>query len=134
MFCHAVTVVFFFWGPVVTKVAMTFSVAEPMVFHVYCFQFFDDLVFDNAKCSGVVRLRWCWRLGMTHEFESMAGRDSLSAVCVESSHLGLCHQGHDRFDYLCNCEDGTIIWWFGGAAGHKKCLPARLPERYDALL
>jgi hypothetical protein len=48
---------------------------------------------------------------MTHEFKSMASGDSLSAVYVESSHLGLCHQGHDRFDYLCNCEDGAIVWW-----------------------
>ncbi len=49
MFCHVVAIVFFAWGPVVSKLAWTFSVAEPMIFHVDCFQFFDDVVVDNAK-------------------------------------------------------------------------------------
>ncbi len=62
---------------------------------------------------------------MTHEFKSMASRDGFSAVYVESSHLSLCCQGHDCFDYLCNCEDGAIVWWFGGVAGHEE-MPARL--------
>ena len=90
MFCHIVALVFFAWGPVVSKLATTFSVAEPMVFHVHCFQFFDEVVVDDTKCSGVVCLHWCQRLGMTHEFKSMASRDGLSAVYVESSHLSLC--------------------------------------------
>ncbi len=90
IFCHIVTLVFFAWGPVVSKLALAFSVAEPMVFHVYCFQFFDDIVVDGAKCSGVVYLHWCWSLGMTHEFKSMASKDGFSAVYVESSHLSLC--------------------------------------------
>jgi hypothetical protein len=71
---------------------------------------FDDVVVDNTQCSGVVRLHWCRRLGMIHEFKSMASKDGLSGVYVESSHLGLRHQGHDRFDYLRNCEDGAIVW------------------------
>ncbi len=100
--------------------ALTFSVAEPMVFHVHCFHFVDEVVVDDAKCSGVVCLHWCWRLGMTHEFESMASGGGLSAVDVESSHLSICHRGHDRLDYLCNCEDGTIVWWFGGVIGHEE--------------
>ncbi len=58
-----------------------------MVFHVHCFKFLDDLVVDNAECSGVVRLHWCQRLGMTHEFKSMAGGDGLSTLYVESPHL-----------------------------------------------
>ncbi len=53
MFFHVVAVVFFACGPVVSKLAATFSVTEPMVFHVHYFQFFDDVVADNAKCSGV---------------------------------------------------------------------------------
>ncbi len=65
MFFHIV-------GPVVSKLASTFSVMEPMVFHVHCFQFLDDNFVDNTKCSGVVRLHWCQRLGMAHEFKSMA--------------------------------------------------------------
>ncbi len=111
MFCHVVAIVFFAWGPVVLKFASTFSVAvaEPMVFHLHCFHFFDDIVADAAKSSGVVHFHWHWRLGMTHEFESLASGDGLSAVYVESSHLSLCRQGHDRVDYLCNCEDGTIV-------------------------
>jgi hypothetical protein len=56
MVCHVVTIAFFAWGTVVSKLASTFSVAEPMVFHIHCFQFFDDIVVDNAKCSGL-----CWR-------------------------------------------------------------------------
>ncbi len=36
--------VFFAWGPVVSKMATTFSVAEPMVFHVHCFQFLMTLL------------------------------------------------------------------------------------------
>ncbi len=119
MFCHVVAIVFFAWGPVVSKLSLTFSVAEPMVFHGHCFQLLDEVVVDNTKCSGVVHLHWCWRLGMTHEVKSMVGGDGLSAVYVESSHLSLCHQGHDRLDYLCNCEDGAIVWWCGGVVGHK---------------
>jgi hypothetical protein len=41
MFCHIVAVVLFAWGPVVLKLSSTFSVAEPMVLHVHCFQFLD---------------------------------------------------------------------------------------------
>ncbi len=58
-----VTIVFFAWGPVVLKLSLTFSVAEPMVFHVHCFQFLDDVVVDNAKCSGSVCIEvggWGW--------------------------------------------------------------------------
>ncbi len=110
MFCHIVAVVFFAWGPVVSKSSLTFPVAEPMVFHAHCFQFLDDVVIDNTKCSGVVCLHWCWRLGMAHEFKGMAGGDGLYAVDVESPHLSLCCQGHDCLDNLCNCEDGTIVW------------------------
>ncbi len=75
---------------------------------------------------------------MTHEFKSVASRDGLSAVYVESSHLGLCRQGHDHFDYLCNCEDGTIVQWFSGVTGHEKFPPAQLrdfdSERYNVSL
>jgi hypothetical protein len=75
---------------------------------------------------------------MTHEFESMEGGDGLSAVYVESSHLSLCHRGHDRLDYLCNCEDGTIVRCLAVLLDMKKCPLARLHafdlERYDALL
>ncbi len=138
MFCHVVAIVFFAWGPVVSKLATTFFVAEPTVFHDHCFQFFDDIVVDDAKCSGVACLHWCQRLGMTHEFESIASGDGLSAVYVESSHLGLCHPGHDRLDYLYDCEDGTFVWWFGRVAGYEKCPPAWLhafdSERSNALL
>ncbi len=77
-------------------------------------------------------------MGETHEFKSMASKDGLSAVYVESSHLSLCRQGHDHLDYLCNCEDGTIVWWFGGVVGYEE-MSAHLVctfdlERYDASL
>ncbi len=75
---------------------------------------------------------------MIHEFKSMASGDGLSAVCVESYHLGLCPRGHDRFDYLCNVRMAPL---FGGLAellDMKKCPPARLhafdSERYTVLL
>jgi hypothetical protein len=57
---------------------------------------------------------------MTHELKSVASGDGLSAVYLESSHLGLCCQGHDCFDYLCNYKDGAIVWQFGGVSGHRK--------------
>ncbi len=57
---------------------------------------------------------------MAHEFKGMAGGDSFSAVDVESPYLGLCRQGHDRLDNLCNCEDGAIFWWFGCVVGHEE--------------
>ncbi len=47
---------------------------------------------------------------MAHEFKSMADGDGLSEVYVESPHISLCCQGHNRLDNLCNCEDGTIVW------------------------
>ncbi len=72
MFCHVVAVVLFAWGPVVFKLSLVFSVTEPMVFHVHCFQFLDNIVVDNAECSGVVPLHWGPRLGMAHEFEGMS--------------------------------------------------------------
>ncbi len=66
-------VVLFAWGPVVSKLSSTFSVVEPMVLHVHSFQFLDNIVVDNAKCSGVARLHWGWRLGMANEFGSEVG-------------------------------------------------------------
>jgi hypothetical protein len=44
MFCHVVAIDFFAWGPVVLKLATTFSVMETMVFHVQCFQFLMTLL------------------------------------------------------------------------------------------
>ncbi len=120
MFGHVVAVFFFVWGPVVLKLALSFSVVESMVFYVHCFQFFDDVVVDGAQCSSVVCLQWCWRLGMAHEFKCMAGGDGLSAVYVEMPHLSLGCQGHDSLDNLCKCEDGAIIWWFGNVVGHEE--------------
>jgi hypothetical protein len=87
MLCHVVAVVLFAWDLVVLKLSSTFSVVEPMVFHFHCFQFLDNIVVDNAECSGVVCLHWGQRLGMAHEFKGMAGGDSFSAVDVESPHL-----------------------------------------------
>ncbi len=45
---------FFAGGPVVSILTLPFSVAEPMVFHVHCFQFFDDVVVDLMMPSAVV--------------------------------------------------------------------------------
>jgi hypothetical protein len=120
MLCHVVTIIFFAWGPVVLKLFSIFSVAEPMVFHVHCFQFLDYVVVDGAKCSGIVHLYWDRRLGMAHEFKGMVGGDGFSAVDVESSHLSLCRQGHDRLDNLWDNEDGAIVWWFGSVVGHEE--------------
>ncbi len=66
---------------------------------------------------------------MAHEFKGVAGRDDFSAFDVESPHLSLCHQGHDRLDNLCDCEDGAIVGWFGSVVGHEEmssCLAAHL--------
>jgi hypothetical protein len=120
MLCYVVAVVLFAGGPVVSKLSSTFSVAEPMVFHAHCFQFLHNVVVDNAECSSVVHLHWGWRLGIAHAFEGMAGRDSFSAVDVQSPHLSLCRQGHDRLDNLCDCANGAIVWWFGSVVGHEK--------------
>jgi hypothetical protein len=75
MLCHVVAIAFFAWGPEVSKLSSTFSVVDPMVFHVHCFQFLNDVIVDDANCSGIVRLHWCQRLGMAHEFEGIAGGD-----------------------------------------------------------
>ncbi len=99
--CHVVAIVLFAWGPVVLKLSLTFSVVEPMVFRVHCFQFLDSIVVDNPECSGIVQ----------HGF---------SAVDVECPHLSLCCQGHDRLDNLYDCEDGAIAWRFGCVAGHEE--------------
>jgi hypothetical protein len=48
MLC-VVAVVFFAWGPVVLKLATTFSVIEPMVFHVHCFQFLMTLLLTSLS-------------------------------------------------------------------------------------
>jgi hypothetical protein len=122
MFFHIVVVVLFAWGQVVSKLSSTFSVVEQTViqFHVHCLQILDNIVVDDAKCSGAVRLHWGWRLGLAHEFEGMAGRNCFSAVDLEYPHLSLCCGGHDPLDNLCNCEDDTIVWWFGCAVGHGK--------------
>ncbi len=81
MVCYVVATVLFAWGPVVSKLSSTFSVVEPMVFHVHCFQFLDNIVIDNAKCSDVVCLHWGWSLRMAHEFEVWrAGMSSLQLM------------------------------------------------------
>ncbi len=58
MLCYVVAIVLFAWGPVVSKLSLAFSIAEPMVFHVNCFHFLDNVIVDNAKCNGVVHLHW----------------------------------------------------------------------------
>ncbi len=138
MFCHVVAVVLFAWGPVVLKLSSTFSVAEPMVFHVHYFQFLDNIVVDNAECSGVARLHWGRRLGMAHEFEDMAGGNGFSAADVESPHLSL---AAEDMTVLIICAIVRMAPLFGGLAvllDMKKCLPALLRafdlERYNALL
>jgi hypothetical protein len=120
MLGYVVAIVFFARCPVMSKLVATFSVAEPMVVHVHPFQLFDDVTVDNAESCGVVHLYWLWRLGMTHGFESMSSGDGLSAVYVESFHLSLYCQRYDGLDYLCNCKDGIIVWWFSGVARHVK--------------
>ncbi len=100
MLCYVVAVVLFAWGPVVSKLSSAFSVMEPTVFYAHLFQFLDNVVVHDAKCSGVVRLHWGRRLGMAYEFKGMAGGDGFSAVDVENPHLSLCRRGHDRLDNL----------------------------------
>ena len=102
MFGHVVSIVFFARGPVMANMAVTFSVAEPMVFHVHCFEFLDIFFVDNAKRSGAVRLLRCRRLRIYHEFKGVSCRDSFAAVDLECADFGFSRRGHDRLVDLGN--------------------------------
>ena len=58
MFGDIVAVVFFSGCPVVSELALIFSVSEPMVLHIHCLELFHDIVVDNVKGGCVVRLHW----------------------------------------------------------------------------
>ena len=49
MFGDIVAIVFFSGCPVVSELALIFSVSEPMVLHIHCLELFHDIVVDNAK-------------------------------------------------------------------------------------
>ncbi len=53
MFGDIVTVVFFSGCPVVSELALVFSVSEPMVLHVHCLELFHDIVVVLSVCIGV---------------------------------------------------------------------------------
>ncbi len=76
-----------------------------MVFHVHCFRFLNDIVVDNAECSGVVHLHWGRRLGMAYEFEGMAGGNGFSAVDVALS-LSAPSQGYSTVEE----EEACRLW------------------------
>ncbi len=75
MLCHVVAVDLFAWGTVVSKLSLTFSVAKPIVFHVYGFLFLDKLLLTMPSavvlsvCIEVGGWGWpmnlrVWRVGM----------------------------------------------------------------------
>ena len=77
------------WCPIMAKLFLNYPVAKPMVFHIHGFEFFHDIVVDDAECSGVVRLHWCGWLGVAQEFERVPCGDGLSAIYVKGSYFGL---------------------------------------------
>ena len=85
MFGDIVAVVFFSGCPVVSELALIFSVSEPMVLHVHCLEFFHDIVVDNAEGGCVVRLHWGRWLGVSHVFQCVSCWDSPSRCSFLSS-------------------------------------------------
>ena len=111
MFGDIVAVVFFSGCPVVSELALIFSVSEPMVLHVHCLELFHDIVVDNAKGGCVVRLHWGRWLGVSHVFQCVSCWDSLPTIYVEGSYFCFCSGCHDRLDDLSDCEDCPVVGW-----------------------
>ncbi len=76
MLYHLVATVLFEWSPVVSKLSLAFSVVEPMVFHVHCFQFLDMLLLTMPSavvlsvCIGVGD--WGWPMNLRVWWAGMA--------------------------------------------------------------
>ncbi len=64
MFGHIIAEVCGSCAPVGSELFLILSAPQPMKSHVHCFQFFQDVVVDNAKCRGVVNLDGGWGLWM----------------------------------------------------------------------
>ena len=72
--------------PVMTKLLLRFSAADPVETHVHYFGFLrGNSVVDYSKVCGVVRLDWRWWLWMSHGDEGVSGWYHFAAIDVEGS-------------------------------------------------
>ena len=72
VFGDIVTFVITSWCPIVAKLLLRDSIAEPVVFHIHGLEFFHDVVVDYSERHGVVCLHRCGKLGVAQEFECVS--------------------------------------------------------------
>ena len=96
--------------PVVSKLSLGFPAAEPPEAHVHGLHFFcyDGFVGDTQG-GGVVCLDGRLGLWPTHFNEGLAERNHFFGANEESSKFGLSSGGRNKFDDLCDGEDGSIV-------------------------
>ena len=123
-------VAFIVWArhPIVTKLKMLDSIAQPMETHFRGFRAArGDGVDDHAKCRRVVGLDGRQGLGVAHLDEIMTGWDLFAEINVEGAEIGLGGGGHDGFDDLGNGEDGAVVGRVGGIVGNEKMSAGAAP-------
>ena len=73
-------------GPEKSELALGFSAAEPVEFHVHGFCFARDAgFFGHADCCGVVALDGSWGMGPSHFGEGLTERDHFFGYKEETS-------------------------------------------------
>ena len=120
MFGHIITEVCGSCAPVGSELFLILSAPKPMKSHVHCFQFFQDVVVDDAKCRGVVDLDGGWGLWMAHFRKELSLGYGLLRVDEQCASFGFGRRGHDCFDDLRDGEDGAIVGWIFVVLGEEK--------------
>ena len=81
VFSDVVTQVVWARLPIVAKLFLCNEAAEPVSFHVHCFDSFDrDVVGDDSEFSCVICLYWGGWMFVVHSFQCMACWDCFSEV------------------------------------------------------
>ena len=92
VFGDIVTFVVASWCPIVAKLLLSYSTAEPVVFHIHGLEFFHNIVVDYSERRGVVSLHRCGGLGVAQEFECVSCWDGFMAIDVQCSYLGFSYR------------------------------------------
>ena len=80
VFADVIGIVAISWSPINLKLALAYSVSDPVEAHVESFGcFLLDAIVGEAYCSRVVDLYWCWRLRVAEFIECNSKREGISS-------------------------------------------------------
>ena len=98
--------------PVVPELTLGVVTTKPMESHIHCFgMMWLYVVGDHTESSAVVSLDRCGGLLVSHLFQELSYGYCFAGIDVESTKLGLCGTGHDRFEDFGDVEDSAVVGW-----------------------